>query len=159
MRLSSGMRRNRYSAGAGAAAGRALLLGLRAPARFVSTRTEMSTVLVTGGSGFIGGHALLQLLAAGHQVRATLRSLAREPEVRAMLTAAGAAPGESLSFVEADLGRDAGWPQAAGGCEYVLHVASPFPGGVPKHEDELIVPAREGTLRVLRAARDAGVRR
>jgi dihydroflavonol-4-reductase len=119
----------------------------------------MSTVLVTGGSGFIGGHALLQLLAAGHRVRATLRSLAREPEVRAMLTAAGAAPGESLSFVEADLGRDAGWPQAAGGCEYVLHVASPFPGGVPKHEDELIVPAREGTLRVLRAARDAGVRR
>ena len=119
----------------------------------------MSTALVTGGAGFIGGHALLQLLAAGHRVRATLRSLAREPEVRAMLTAAGAAPGESLSFVEADLGRDAGLPQAASACEYVLHVASPFPAGVPKHSDELIVPAREGTLRVLRAARDAGVRR
>ena len=119
----------------------------------------MSTVLVTGGSGFIGSHCILQLLAAGHQVRATVRSMARETDVRAMLKVGGAEPGNHLSFVEADLEKDVGWPEAAKGCEYVLHVASPFPQTVPKDENELIVPAREGTLRVLRAARDAGVRR
>jgi nucleoside-diphosphate-sugar epimerase len=119
----------------------------------------MTTILVTGGSGFIGSHAILQLLAAGHQVRTTVRSLAREADVRAMLKEGGAEPGGRLSFVAADLERDAGWPEAVAGCEYVLHVASPFPPGVPKHEDELIVPAREGALRVLRAARDAGVKR
>jgi nucleoside-diphosphate-sugar epimerase len=120
----------------------------------------MSTVLVSGGSGFIAGHCLLKLLAAGHQVRATLRSLQREGEVRSLLQQSGAGDaGDRLSFVAADLGQDAGWPQAAKGCEYVLHMASPFPVGVPRHEDELIVPAREGALRVLRAAREAGVRR
>ncbi len=119
----------------------------------------MSTVLVTGGSGFIGSHCILQLLAAGHQVRATVRSMARETDVRAMLKVGGAEPGNHLSFVEADLEKDVGWPEAAKGCEYVLHVASPFPQTVPKDENELIVPAREGTLRVLRAARDAGARR
>lgn len=119
----------------------------------------MSTVLVTGGSGFIGSHCILQLLAAGHQVRATVRNLQRESEVRASLKGAGAEPGNRLSFFAADLEKDAGWPQAVAGCEYVLHVASPFPPAIPKHEDELIVPAREGTLRVLRASRDAGVKR
>ncbi len=119
----------------------------------------MSTVLVTGGSGFIGSHCILQLLAAGHQVRTTVRSLKREGEVRAMLKAGGAEPGARLSFVAADLENNAGWPEAVAGCEYVLHVASPFPQNVPKHEDELIVPAREGALRVLRAARDAKVKR
>jgi nucleoside-diphosphate-sugar epimerase len=119
----------------------------------------MSTVLVTGGSGFIGSHCILQLLAAGHSVRTTVRNLAREADVRALLKAGGAEPGESLEFFAADLEKDAGWPQAAAGCEYVLHVASPFPPSVPKDENELIVPAREGTLRVLRAARDAGVKR
>ena len=119
----------------------------------------MSTVLVTGGSGFIGSHCIVQLLAAGHRVRTTVRSLRREDVVRAMLQQGGAEPGERLSVVEADLERDAGWPQAVAGCDYVLHVASPFPPDLPKHEDELIVPAREGALRVLRAARDAGVRR
>lgn len=119
----------------------------------------MSTVLVTGGSGFVGSHAILQLLAAGHRVRTTVRNAAREPDVRALLTAGGAAPDAPLAFVVADLERDAGWADAVGGCDYVLHVASPFPPGAPRHEDELIVPAREGTLRVLRAARDAGVRR
>ena len=119
----------------------------------------MSTVLVTGGSGFIGCHCLLQLFAAGHTVRSTLRSVARSSEVHGMLQRAGASAGAPLSFVAADLGDDGGWQEAVRGCDYVLHVASPFPGGVPRHPDELIVPAREGTLRVLRAARDAGVQR
>jgi nucleoside-diphosphate-sugar epimerase len=64
-----------------------------------------------------------------------------------------------LSFIAADLEKDAGWPEAVAGCDFVLHVASPFPATVPKSEDELIVPAREGALRVLRASRDAGVKR
>lgn len=119
----------------------------------------MSTVLVTGGSGFVGCHCILQLLAAGYQVRTTVRNLKREHEVRAMLKEGGAEPGNRLSFVAADLEKDAGWPEAVAGCEYALHVASPLPPNVPKHEDQLIIPAREGTLRVLRAARDAGVKR
>ena len=116
-------------------------------------------VLVTGGSGFIATHCILQLLAAGHRVRTTVRSLEREAEVRATLKAAGTDAGERLAFFAADLTADAGWADAVAGCDAVLHVASPFPLAVPRHEDELIVPAREGALRVLRAARDAGVRR
>lgn len=119
----------------------------------------MATVLVTGGSGFIGSHALLQALAAGHDVRTTVRSLRREDELRARLRANGADAGERLRFFAADLTADDGWSEAVAGCDYVLHIASPFPAGIPKHEDELIVPARDGALRVLRAARDAGVKR
>jgi nucleoside-diphosphate-sugar epimerase len=114
---------------------------------------------VTGGSGFVGSHCILQLLAAGHQVRTTVRDLAREADVRALLKQGGAEPTVPLKFFAADLGADAGWAEAVAGCDYVLHVASPFPTKVPKDEDELIIPAREGTLRVLRASRDAGVKR
>ncbi|MGA8035358.1 MAG: aldehyde reductase [Candidatus Acidiferrales bacterium] len=119
----------------------------------------MSTVLVTGGSGFIGSHAIIKLLEAGHTVRTTVRNLNRESELRAMLKVGGVDAGDKLTFFAADLEKDAGWAEAVRGCEFVLHVASPLPASFPKHEDELIVPAREGTLRVLRAARDAGVKR
>jgi nucleoside-diphosphate-sugar epimerase len=119
----------------------------------------MSTVLVTGGSGFIGSHVILQLLDAGHSVRTTVRDLRREGDVRALLKRGGAEPGDKLQFFPADLQSDGGWNEAVRGCEFVQHVASPFPPKVPKHEDELIVPARDGALRVLRAARDAGVKR
>jgi len=119
----------------------------------------MNTVLVTGGSGFIASHTILQLLAARYKVRTTVRNLSRESEFRAMLRNGGADPGEQLSFVAAELTSDAGWPAAVSGCEYVLHIASPFPSQVPKDENELIIPAREGALRVLRASRDAGVTR
>ena len=119
----------------------------------------MATVLVTGGSGFIGSYCIIQLLAEGHTVRTTVRNLARKPEVQAMLEKGGAKGLERLSFFAADLMGDAGWAEAVAGCDYVLHVASPFPMNQPKDENDLIVPAREGALRVLRAARDAGVKR
>jgi nucleoside-diphosphate-sugar epimerase len=117
------------------------------------------TALVTGGSGFVGSHIILQLVAAGYQVRTTIRNLKREGDVRTMLKVGGVDPGNRLSFYAADLENDMGWREAVSGCDFVLHVASPLPPSVPKNEDELIVPAREGTLRVLRASRDAGVKR
>ena len=119
----------------------------------------MSKVLVTGGSGFVGSQCILRLLADGHEVATTVRSLEKEPQVRALLKAGGAEPGPALGFHAADLNRDDGWAEAVAGCDYVLHVASPFPGLEPKDENELIVPARDGALRVLRSARDAGVKR
>lgn len=113
------------------------------------------TVLVTGGSGFLGGWCVAELLRRGHSVRTTVRDLSREPEVRARVRDL---PNE-LSVVAANLLDDAGWEDAVAGCDHVLHVASPFPLVQPKDPDELIVPAREGTLRVLRAALGAGVSR
>ncbi len=116
-------------------------------------------VLVTGGSGFIAGHIILQLLEQGYAVRTTLRSLTREPTVRTRLAEAGLPGGDDLGFVEADLTRDTGWNAAVAGCDFVIHVASPVPADHVRDEDAVIGPAREGTLRVLRAARDAGVGR
>jgi dihydroflavonol-4-reductase len=119
----------------------------------------MSTVLVTGGSGFVGIHVVLQLLADGHDVRTTVRWPERQADVRAMLREGGVDSIDPVSFFPADLTREMGWRRAVDGCQYVIHVASPLPAHVPRDENELIGPARDGTLRVLRAARDAGVKR
>ena len=120
----------------------------------------MARVLVTGATGFVGAHCLIQLLAAGHETRATLRDLKRESEVRAMLRQGGAGDvGERLKLFRAELSSGEGWAEATAGCDTVLHVASPFPSTVPKNENDLIAPARDGALRVLKAARDAGVKR
>jgi nucleoside-diphosphate-sugar epimerase len=116
-------------------------------------------VLVTGGSGFVASHCIATLLTAGFRVRTTVRSLSREPMVREMMQGAGIAELNRLSFATADLLSDDGWAGAVAGCDFVQHVASPFPAGVPAHEDDLIIPARDGALRVLRAARDAAVKR
>jgi nucleoside-diphosphate-sugar epimerase len=116
------------------------------------------TVLVTGGSGFLGSWCLVELLRRGYQVRTTIRDASRESEVRAML-AQEADVGDRLSVHVADLTDDAGWEEAIGGCDYVLHVASPFPPAQPKDPDELIIPAREGARRVIRTSLAAGVKR
>jgi dihydroflavonol-4-reductase len=119
---------------------------------------EIKTVLVTGGSGYLGGWCVVELLRRGYRVRTTVRDLAREAEVRATVGTQVDA-GERLTVLAADLLDDAGWEDAVDGCDYVLHVASPFPPAQPKDPDELIVPARDGTLRVLKASLDAGVDR
>ncbi|MES2058276.1 MAG: NAD-dependent epimerase/dehydratase family protein [Pseudomonadota bacterium] len=113
------------------------------------------TVLVTGGSGYIAGYLIQQLVREGWTVHTTVRSLGREAEVRDTL----GVPGPELKFFAADLMNDTGWAEAMAGCTHVAHVASPFPAGAVKHEDELIVPAREGALRALRFAKEAGVQR
>jgi len=116
------------------------------------------TVLVTGGSGYIGGWCIVELLRRGYTVRTTVRSLAKEAAVR---TAIGSEvdPGDRLTFFAAELTDDAGWDEATAGCDYVLHVASPLGTNLPDDPEELIVPAREGALRALRAAARAGVKR
>ena len=113
------------------------------------------TVMVSGGSGYIAGETIRQLLAGGWTVHTTVRSLTREPELRGQL---GGSPA-TLKFFAADLTSDAGWAEAMAGCSHVCHMASPFPVTVPKDEDEIIVPARDGALRALRFAKAAGVTR
>ena len=117
----------------------------------------MSTVLVTGGSGFVGSHVVLQLLNTGHDVRTTVRSLKKEESMRAMLRSAGADDGR-LTVFSADLRSESGWPEATAGCDHVIHVASPLSDSAQQTEAAVIAFARDGTLRVLRAARDARCR-
>lgn len=124
--------------------------------------TSQPLVLVTGGSGFIGVHCILVLLNdSSYRVRTTIRNSAKKEFVKAQLKYGGVSPEaiNAIDFAVVDLNKDDDWDAAVAGCTYVLHVASPFPPGEPKHEDELIKPARDGTLRVLRAAKKAGVKR
>lgn len=118
----------------------------------------MARVLVTGATGFIAGHVIVQLLEAGHEVRGTARSADRAPGLNRVLSAYAGKP-VSVDIVAADLSGDEGWAEAVAGVDYVQHVASPIPATLPKNADELIIPAREGALRVLKAARAAGVKR
>ena len=114
------------------------------------------TILVTGGTGYIGGEVIDQLLAKGHTVHTTVRNVAKsEAKLRARWPDAG----DRLKLFQADLMDDAGWAEANAGCDAVAHVASPFPMEVPSDPQVLIKPAREGTLRALRFAKDAGVKR
>jgi nucleoside-diphosphate-sugar epimerase len=113
------------------------------------------TILVTGGTGFIAGEVIERLLERGHAVHTTVRSRAKS---EAGLRGRWPNAGERLKLFEAELLDDAGWAEAAAGCGAVAHVASPLPVKVPRDENELIVPAREGTLRALRFAHAAGIR-
>ena len=121
---------------------------------------ERQTVLVTGGSGYIASWCVARLLEEGYPVRTTVRRLDREAEVRqAIATVAPAASGGQLAFFAADLESDAGWREAVEGCRFVLHVASPLGASAPRDAQVLIRPARDGALRVLRAAVAAGAER
>jgi dihydroflavonol-4-reductase len=116
------------------------------------------TVLVTGGTGFVAGWCIAELLRRGYAVRTTVRNPSKEHLVRAAVASAGASGGR-LTFCTADLTNDEGWDAAVADCDYVLHVASPLGGGNLRDSNALVAPAREGTLRVLRAATRAGVKR
>ncbi|MFD5583596.1 SDR family oxidoreductase [Streptomyces sp. NPDC127063] len=119
----------------------------------------MTQVLVTGGTGFIGSWCILNLLDAGHTVRTTVRDLRRAPALRSWLHAAKPFETERLTVVRADLQHPDGWDDAVADCDFVLHVASPTLRRTPSNGDEMVTSAQEGVLRVLRASRDAGVRR
>ncbi len=116
------------------------------------------TVLVTGGSGYLAGWCIIDLLQRGYRVRTTVRNPSRERDVHAAVESQ-VGQGAHLTVHQADLMSDEHWDNVIEGCDYVLHVASPFPPKQPKDPDDLIVPAREGTLRVLRTALDHGVKR
>ncbi len=118
----------------------------------------VETVLVTGGTGFVAGWCIVELLKRGYAVRTTVRSLSKEQVVRATISAS-IDPGDRLTVFAADLTSDVGWDAAVAGCDYVLHVASPLGVDSPKDPNALIVPARDGALRVLRAAAKAAVKR
>ncbi|MFJ2395506.1 NAD-dependent epimerase/dehydratase family protein [Streptomyces sp. NPDC087843] len=124
-----------------------------------SGASEAGTVLVTGATGYVGGHMVARLLREGYRTRVTVREPGREAEVLALVRQAGVDREDLLECAVADLSADAGWAAAADGVSHVLHVASPFPVTPPENEDELILPARDGALRVIAAARTAGVRR
>ena len=109
----------------------------------------MEKVLVTGSTGFIGLHCIHQLIEKGYSVSGTLRSKSREEEVRSSLKKANLSDA-NLSLYECDLMSDDGWEKAIDGCDYVLHIASPFINGLPDHEDDLIKPALTGTQRILK---------
>jgi dihydroflavonol-4-reductase len=116
------------------------------------------TVLVTGGSGYLGGWCIVELLRRGYRVRTTVRNPSREHELHAAIDSEVDSH-HNLSVHQADLMSDDHWDRVIDGCDYVLHVASPLPVSQPKDPDELIVPAREGTVRVVGTALDAGVER
>lgn len=122
------------------------------------SNTEL-LVLVTGGSGFVGGHCILQLLERGYKVRTTIRSIDKKKKVIEMLKNGGIISTLNLEFIEADLKSDKNWDEAMTGCDFVLHVASPIKLLMPKNENELIEPAIQGTLRVLNAAQKAKIKR
>lgn len=117
------------------------------------------TVLITGITGFIAMQCAREMLEHGYTVRGTLRSSRKAEKVRNTLERCVPGCSSELSFIETDLGSDDHWPEAVDGCDGILHVASPFPAAQPKNEDDLIIPARDGTLRVLRAAASGNVRR
>ncbi|MEB8336958.1 SDR family oxidoreductase [Streptomyces endophyticus] len=126
---------------------------------FTLSFPQEEKVLVTGGSGFVGSHTVVRLLREGHRVRVAVRGPAQQAQVRAALKQTGVDPADRLEFAVADLSADAGWAQAMDGIAHVLHHASPFPPAPPETEDEVILPARDGALRVLAAARGAGIPR
>ena len=117
----------------------------------------MEKVLVTGASGFIAEHCIIELLKNGYSVKGSLRSMNREQEVRDAIKTG--ASDENLEFCKLDLLEDDGWEDAMWDCDYLMHVASPFVIEDPKDENELIKPAKEGTLRALNAAKKAGIKR
>lgn len=117
------------------------------------------TVLVTGGTGFVGTHIIFQLLQRGYNVKTTIRSLGSKSKVIDTLKFNGLTTFDNLTFVEADLSKDDNWDLAMKGCNYVLSVASPVFFNIPKDENEVIRPAVEGIIRVLKAAQNAGAKR
>ncbi|WP_378940902.1 SDR family oxidoreductase [Mesorhizobium sp. ANAO-SY3R2] len=125
----------------------------------VPAERKITTILVTGIGGFLAGHIAQQLLEQGHAVRGTVRRIDTAPQIAARLCRQLSGDKSRLEFAKADLCQDDGWAQAVEGCDYVIHTASPFPAGLPTHEDDLVVPARDGALRVLRTAHEARVRR